>query len=160
MKKVFFFFFYTYFLLLFNLRKHDDISSPIHPGYRLNISVYTLAGGGSTLAIVILSCEITQYRNLIKIFVVIKIKMKNCGDLLWNNYIEEVNSGYPALSAGGKGLIVWTIFKDFTPPPCYIPFVLWGRYIARTLRPCWMLLYWYWLQRRPHICSSFKARKM
>lgn len=81
-EKSIFFFFFTYFLLLFNLRKHDDISSPIHPGYRLNISVYTLAGGGSTLAIVILSCEITQYRNLIKIFVVIKIKMKNCGDLL------------------------------------------------------------------------------
>jgi hypothetical protein len=57
---------------------------------------------------------------------VVKFKKNNYQDLPWNNTIEEDTFRYPDLFAGGKGISVWPIVKDFTPTPCSWPFDLVG----------------------------------
>ena len=52
------------------------------------------------------------------------IFLKICGNLPWNNPIEEDNSGYPDLIAGEKGLTAWPHFQGLHP---IIPFsTLWA----------------------------------
>jgi hypothetical protein len=49
---------------------------------------------------------------------VVKFKKNNYQDLPWNNTIEEDTICYPDLLAGGKGINVWPIVKDYIPTPC------------------------------------------
>jgi hypothetical protein len=70
--------------------------------------------------------------------------------------IEEDNSGYPHLLAGGKGHNVWHIFKDSTSPP-YPPFVPRGP--CKPFGPCWMFPYCCWLWRGPIRIQASESQK-